>query len=280
MTSVVLIIIWNITSLTAQFFTQDPVDLRATRGLLIFGATYTLFLCSLPILITFVAGTIPSPTPIERFGAGRFRFKIMLLNFAALVLLVGAVTRLIGAIQTHPTDDPGLIDSKLVFYTTGFMLEILIVALYAVVRIDLLFHVPDGCKGPGDYRKGSIEDDDEEEFFQSIDSKMEMRMRSNSIPPAYTNMRRPPSVGQKYAQASRKSRTRVHRNTRELNTVPESPRPYIATGDTDAVWYSVRADDLILSRPLRSSSFLADPISRRTQSVSLPPIRVSNGTFI
>jgi len=33
------------------------------------------------------------------------------------------------------------------FYVFNFGLEILVVYLYAIVRVDLLFHVPDGCQG-------------------------------------------------------------------------------------------------------------------------------------
>jgi hypothetical protein len=33
-----------------------------------------------------------------------------------------------------------------------FGLEIVIVFLYAIMRVDLRFHIPDGAKGPGSYR--------------------------------------------------------------------------------------------------------------------------------
>lgn len=39
------------------------------------------------------------------------------------------------------------------FYFFNFTVEIIVVYLFAAVRIDLLFYVPDGSKGPGDYSR-------------------------------------------------------------------------------------------------------------------------------
>lgn len=170
--SVLAIIIVNIISLTATFFTLDPNGLKIAKGFLLFGGSYTLFLSVFPFLVILPASLIPGP--VERFGVGPFRFKVFLLMFATAAFATGSITRLFAATQDAPANAPPPVDRKAVFYITGFVLEILVVALYAVCRIDLIFHVPDACTGPGDYAAGYAPRSDEEEFFQNIDVKMRM----------------------------------------------------------------------------------------------------------
>ena len=47
--------------------------------------------------------------------------------------------------------DPAWYHSKAAFYCFNFVLEVMILALLTISRIDKLFWVPDGSKGPGDY---------------------------------------------------------------------------------------------------------------------------------
>lgn len=174
--SVPLIIFWNIIVASVGAFVKSPKALLTVRGLSLFGSAWTTSLSLFPIIFVPIAVVIPSPTPIEKFGVGRFRWKIVIVIWASAMLFVGAVTRAIANAQVHPKNDPGQVDSRVAFYTTGFMLEILVVFVFAVARIDLLFHVPDGCTGPGDYIKRK--EDDEEELFQDVDVKMRMSMES------------------------------------------------------------------------------------------------------
>lgn len=189
------IIVYNITVLTISFFVTTAKAREITRGFLLFGSSYTLFLSVFPLFVTTLVGAIPSPTPVENFGVGRFRFKVMLLIFSASVLIVGAVVRLVSSIQVHPTDQPGAIDGKAIFYTTGFMLEILVVFIYAVTRIDLLFHVPNGSNGPGDYGAGSKQED-QETFFTGDEKRTLSTDSTIQVPPSIWD-----SKGQMESQA-------------------------------------------------------------------------------
>jgi hypothetical protein len=54
----------------------------------------------------------------------------------------------------RPAADPAWYDSKACFYVFNFGVEIIVVALYIVLRVDKRFHVPDGSKAPGDYSRG------------------------------------------------------------------------------------------------------------------------------
>lgn len=176
-----LIIIWNIVNLTVSFFTLNEKALTQTHDLLLFGSAYTTYLSLFPIIFLVPATIIPCKGKVEKFGIGRFRYKIIFLVLISSALAVGAITRLIGNAEVFPFDKPGHIDSKVVFYTTGFMLEIIVVFMYYIVRFDLLFHIPDGSSGPGDYSgKNKLLDDaakmgeDDASNFQDVDVKMRM----------------------------------------------------------------------------------------------------------
>jgi hypothetical protein len=100
-----------------------------------------------------------------------------MLVYSSATLFIGAIVRLIAAAQSHPIDDPGQVDTKTIFYFTGFMLEILVVILFAAARFDLRFHIPNGCTGPGQYVPEK--EDDKEELFQEVDVKMRMSYGSS-----------------------------------------------------------------------------------------------------
>ncbi|RDW64619.1 hypothetical protein BP6252_10270 [Coleophoma cylindrospora] len=146
--SVPVIIIWNIVNLTLSYFAIGP---ETTHDFLLFGSAYTTFLSLLPIFIIIGGLSAPSAVLIEDFGTGSFIAKVLILLLASSLLVAGTLTRLIGALVLYPFDAPGKVDSKVLFYITGFLLEIIVVYLYAILRIDLRFHIPDGSRGPGDY---------------------------------------------------------------------------------------------------------------------------------
>ncbi|CZR58004.1 uncharacterized protein PAC_07894 [Phialocephala subalpina] len=182
--SVPMIIVWNIVNLTVSSFTLNLNSIRLTKDLLLFGSCWTLFLSVFPILfIGFLAPSNPHGKSIENFGLGSFKAKVMIIISASALLVVGAIVRLAAAAQVHPKDAPGPIDSKLVFYLTGFTLEIIVVYLYAISRIDLRFWVPNGSSQPGDYSKAKsgfrLPEDDQEALFQEVDFKMRFSSGSN-----------------------------------------------------------------------------------------------------
>ncbi|KAE8452497.1 hypothetical protein EG329_000400 [Mollisiaceae sp. DMI_Dod_QoI] len=174
--SVPLIIVWNIVNLTVSSYTLDAHSIHVTKDLLLFGSCWTLFLSIFPILlIGFLAPSNPLGAQIENFGLGSFASKMAILISATILLVVGAIVRLLVNLQPHPKDSSAPLDSKLVFYLTGFTLEIIVVFLYAISRIDLRFWVPNGSSQPGDYLKAKsgfrLPSDDEEALFQEVDFK-------------------------------------------------------------------------------------------------------------
>lgn len=166
--SVPFIIIYNIVFTVVSFYTQNSVVQDVVHGFLVFGLCYSLFLSILPVLFVVPGLLVPRSAPLERFAKGRFRSKIAILLLSTMLLFAGAIVRTTSYLQENPAQSPGAIDSKEVFYITSFTFEIMVVVLYAVMRIDRRFHVPDGAKGPGDYIRLQR---DEEKFFQDMDVK-------------------------------------------------------------------------------------------------------------
>ena len=166
--SIPFIMIYNILFTVAAFYTLDADLLYIIRACLLFGLCYSLFASVLPVLFIALGILLPCSAPIERFGTGRPRSKVAILLFATLLLLAGAVVRLASFAMDHPVESPGMLESKYIFYIIGFAFELTAVVLYAVIRIDKRFWVPDGAKGPGDY---SGLHGESHKFFQELHRK-------------------------------------------------------------------------------------------------------------
>ncbi|GKT46610.1 uncharacterized protein ColSpa_06791 [Colletotrichum spaethianum] len=151
--SVPAVIVLNSTSIGVSFYKiedQDRVD--TALNLLKAGISWIMLLAALPVIAVVSASIIPGPRP-ERFGQGDTHQKIAVLLVGATLLIAGHAVRLAATVLGDPPTTTNVIYSKELFYTSGFMLEIFVVVFYAVVRVDLLFHVPNGSKGPGDYSR-------------------------------------------------------------------------------------------------------------------------------
>ncbi|KAF9874389.1 hypothetical protein CkaCkLH20_07952 [Colletotrichum karsti] len=149
--SVPALIIFNASNLIISFFSVGNIDrLETTDDLLKFGAAYNMFLAAFPVIVVTGCLCIPGPEP-EKFGTGSLRVKVALLFFGSFLLMTGHAIRLYAIVNKEPPGTNSVIFGKAVFYTTGFMFELLVVAAYAFGRVDLRFHVPNGSSGPGDY---------------------------------------------------------------------------------------------------------------------------------
>ncbi|KAH7380106.1 hypothetical protein BKA66DRAFT_465762 [Pyrenochaeta sp. MPI-SDFR-AT-0127] len=141
-----------------QSFTLDTDKLRIFRALFLTGQTYFTAFCIAPAVLVLLSLIIPR-TEIEKFGAGRLRINITILLVAVAVLSMGQVFRCILAwipptplrnAQGQLVDTPWYLH-KVCFYVFNFVPEIIVIVVFAVVRVDLRFHVPNGSKIAGDY---------------------------------------------------------------------------------------------------------------------------------
>lgn len=95
---------------------------------------------------------IPRKTRVEKFGSGRFRSKIYILLLSTALLALGATFRVgINYKSRRPLNNPAWYHSKACFYTFNFTVELLVIILYVIVRVDTRFFVPNGSRQAGDY---------------------------------------------------------------------------------------------------------------------------------
>lgn len=139
---------------------QSPYTLnlntrRIDRDIILYGGTFYIGVSFLPILLVIGGLVIPHKTRVEKFGSGRFRHKIAILLLASVLLCAGATFR--AAVNyaggTRPRDDPANYQNKACFYISNFAVEILVIYLYVLVRVDKRFFIPNGSHGPGDYSR-------------------------------------------------------------------------------------------------------------------------------
>lgn len=178
--SVPVLIILQIISIILLFFsTDDASRFNAFETILKFGASYLLILASFPFWAIFLACSIPGPRP-EKFGEGHLRVKTSLVMLAAAMLTTGAIVRTYAFFNPRAPDNDDVLYSKPIFYTTQFTLEILVVAAYAIVRFDLLFHIPNGSSKPGDYSKNIFGDTERDQLITR--ENIETRIAACGVP--------------------------------------------------------------------------------------------------
>ena len=163
---IVLSLIMLVTASVQSFFTLNPHTRRIDHDIILYGQTFYVFVSFLPILLVVGGLIIPRKVRVEKFGSGRFRTKIAILLFASVLLCLGASFRTgINYESPRPMNDPAWYHSKACFYLFNFTLEIIVILLYVVVRVDQRFYIRDGSKGMGDYTREKHPEHREEASF-------------------------------------------------------------------------------------------------------------------
>ncbi|KAF1927869.1 uncharacterized protein M421DRAFT_392484 [Didymella exigua CBS 183.55] len=153
-------IIMIIAGTVQSFFTLDPGAKATDRSLQLYGSTFLAIIATLPLPIVILSLLIPYSPP-DRFGAGRLRTKVIVLLVSTTLLSIGAWYRC-GSIwaplipRSQPL--PGYL-GKSPFYIFNFFVEIQTVLMYAILRVDLRYHIPNGAKGVGSYSSSQQLDD-------------------------------------------------------------------------------------------------------------------------
>ncbi|KAM7223055.1 Protein of unknown function (DUF3112) domain containing protein [Rhypophila decipiens] len=152
--SVIALLIMVITTTVHSFFTLDMAVRQKEREVALFAGTYLAVLAFLPIPIVIAAVVWPrdKELKIDKFGQGRLRTKVRLLLFTSTLLSLGAGFRIGVNFSPRPITNPAWYHSKAAFYCFNFVIELIVVYVYAIARFDKRFHIPNGSKGPGHYR--------------------------------------------------------------------------------------------------------------------------------
>ncbi|KAK5117378.1 hypothetical protein LTR62_005996 [Meristemomyces frigidus] len=143
-----------------SFYTLDPFTLHAVHDIQLYGETLyaTVAFLPIPVVLASVAGRrkLRNTKPVDKFGEGSMRAKVVIVLVSAVFLCLGAswrsATLYLPAIYLQQT--PPWYFSKTCFYFFNFTIEWCIVAFWAIVRIDKRFYIPDGAKGPYSYGGG------------------------------------------------------------------------------------------------------------------------------
>lgn len=149
-----------VTATTQLFFTTNRNIVRIDINIQRAASSYFLFVSLLPVPITAFALLYPQTSEPDHFGKGAFWLKSAVVISASLILSLGAAFRTATAFYDWKPEyntNPPWYNAKWCFYFFNFTLELVVVLMYLVLRIDLLFHIPNGSKGPGGYSRYSKE---------------------------------------------------------------------------------------------------------------------------
>lgn len=146
-------------------FVLSSYVLHIDRALQLTGQTYFGAFCVAPLVLISLSLILPRKGT-EKFGAGRLRNNITIVIVAVIILSIGQIFRTVIAwlppVKSHnaqgQSNPAPWYYSKACFYTLNFTTEILVVIFYALMRVDLRFHIPDGAKQAGDYATSRQDD--------------------------------------------------------------------------------------------------------------------------
>lgn len=151
--AIVVTLIMLLTVVVQSFFTLSTYTHQIDRDIQLYGGTFYAIIAFMPLLLIIIGLLIPRHSYIEKFGVGRFRTKEEILALASALLTLGAAFRA-GTNFLNPVPTRALTPwyfSKAAFYCFDFTIEVLVVVLYAVGRVDRRFIIPNGAHGRGSY---------------------------------------------------------------------------------------------------------------------------------
>ena len=142
-----------VTSIVQIYHTLDRSIIAIDISMQRFGLTYFLIISALPFLFIATALFYPRKGPIDNFGIKSIYRKMVILTISAALLTIGAAWRASNGWRgQRPFDKstPWYL-SRTSFYIFNFALEFSIICIYILFRVDKVFYIPDGAKGPGSY---------------------------------------------------------------------------------------------------------------------------------
>ncbi|CAI7569091.1 unnamed protein product [Penicillium pancosmium] len=150
---VVVSIIMVITCVVQSQYTLNANTLRIDRDIQLYGVTYFAIISFLPIPITLLVLLFSHGEAIEHPGSGKWSTKAAIVLSAAVLLCLGASFRAgTSWMPPRPLSNPPWYDHKACFYVFDFGIDISVVALFLIARVDRRFWVPNGSSAVRHYR--------------------------------------------------------------------------------------------------------------------------------
>lgn len=143
-TLIVLSVAMVLTAIVQSFFTLNLNTHRIDRDIQLYSLTCFAMVSFLPLPIGTLAFLPPVPAGEVEYGHGKLRKRGALLVTGAFFVCLGATYRCATTWMTPVLlDQPEpAYDSRGCFYVFYFAMDILVIALYAVTRVDQLFFIP------------------------------------------------------------------------------------------------------------------------------------------
>jgi Protein of unknown function (DUF3112) len=139
--SLVLIVTFTVLTL----YTLNQHIRIVTRDIQKAAITYLLIIAVLPLIILLLAFFLPHHSDPQLFGHGSIRSKAIVLGIGTCLCTLIAGFRAGTTWEApRPINNPAWYDNKASFYIFNFTLEVSVIYLYILARIDKRFHVPDG----------------------------------------------------------------------------------------------------------------------------------------
>ncbi|RPB05921.1 hypothetical protein L873DRAFT_1796774 [Choiromyces venosus 120613-1] len=140
--SIVLVLAMVITTTVQSIYTLSTHTLKIDSNIRKFGTIYFAVFAFAPIPLLLIGKLIPSNTPRQNFGKrGDLTEKTLIVLSASSILTLSTALRVSTFFMPRPVTDPGWFNSRASFYVFTPLLEVVVVAMYAVTRVDQKFHV-------------------------------------------------------------------------------------------------------------------------------------------
>lgn len=145
-----------ITTTVLSLYTLNLHTRSIARDIQLAAITYLLIFTTLPLLLLAASFLPPASVDAESFGEGSMISKASILTLSCcLCVLIAGFKAGTAWEKPRPISKPAWYDSKAAFYIFSFTLEILLLLLFLLGRIDKRFYVPDGSTKPGDYSRST-----------------------------------------------------------------------------------------------------------------------------
>lgn len=146
--AVALIVV--IVFIVISFYTLDQHLKQVSRDLQLAAITYLLIVTMVPWIILAVSFALPEAEDADTFGVSdkSTHYKALVLAASSALCVIGASFKAGANWEApRPASDPAWYQKKAAFYVFFFVLEIFIIYLLIITRVDKLFWVPNRSRG-------------------------------------------------------------------------------------------------------------------------------------
>lgn len=146
-------LIMIIVTVIQTYFTLNANTHRIDHDILLFGTTEFAVASFIPVIVILITLAIPRRSYIDKFGNGKYKTKVGIALTGSILVALGSAYRagtawLPTALLSAPEK---WYFSKACFYVFDYGLDIVVLYLYLISRVDKRFYVPDGAQGAGSY---------------------------------------------------------------------------------------------------------------------------------